>query len=391
MMFELRVTSCELRVRSGSRDATHRRGRPSVRRRPGSNLETRNSKLTTRAFTLTELLVVITIIAILAGLITGAAINALNRAKQAAITLEIQQLDGSLEDFKNTYGAYPPNGMSPEDPIVMTTPDGTELRVLHGNDFVLMFRKAFPRHNEDDNLLRALAGVDPGGSLSDRYLEEGMRSSEALVFWLGGFSADTQYPISGPGGPSYRTDVTNPIEDLEGRNRRYDFDLGRLGPRDSTNSFSGRFIEYIDPQNNTITRRINFWTYTPSGSIEPIAYFDVSRHRAQVQTGPTTFVHNYDPWFYESPTHDGFGYALKRLNETNPGRVEFVNQGKFQILHCGIDDIWGEGLQAFGLYDATGAPKLNNLVVKYPTGPFLNDVADTVGNFMTGTLADEQE
>ena len=30
-----------------------------------------------------------------------------------------------------------------------------------------------------------------------------MNAAEALVFWLGGFSDDPKYPISGPGGPSY--------------------------------------------------------------------------------------------------------------------------------------------------------------------------------------------
>ena len=35
-------------------------------------------------------------------------------------------------------------------------------------------------------------------------LHGGMTAGEALVFWLGGFSSDPKYPISGEGGPSYR-------------------------------------------------------------------------------------------------------------------------------------------------------------------------------------------
>ena len=339
------------------------------------------------AFTLTELLVVITIIAILAGLITGAAVNALNRAKQAAITLEIQQLDGSLEDFKNTYGAYPPNTVSPNNIV----------RALHFTDLSLMLRKAFPRHREPGILIDLLTGA---GSSS---LTDGMTGAEALVFWLGGFSADTQYPISGPGGPSYRFDVTNPVEDLTTRNRRYDFDLGRLGPRDSDGSFydidnggEGRFITYVLTINGVDqTRRINFWRYTPSGSAEPIVYFDASRHRAQVpnpSSGTPPFVNNYDPWFYSNADESELRYALKRFNETGgSSRIEFVNQGKFQLLHCGIDDLWGEGFATFSLAEPDGTPKNINEIVKFPTGPFLLDVADTVGNFMQGTLADEQE
>jgi prepilin-type N-terminal cleavage/methylation domain-containing protein len=48
------------------------------------------------AFTLTELLVVITIIAILTSLITVAAVNALRTAKQARITMEMQQISNAL-------------------------------------------------------------------------------------------------------------------------------------------------------------------------------------------------------------------------------------------------------------------------------------------------------
>ena len=34
-------------------------------------------------------------------------------------------------------------------------------------------------------------------------LPGGMSAGEAVVFWLGGFSSDEKYPISGEGGPSY--------------------------------------------------------------------------------------------------------------------------------------------------------------------------------------------
>jgi len=143
------------------------------------------------AFTLTELLVVITIIAVLAGLITGAAVNALNKAKQAAITLEIQQLDGAFQDFKNEYGAYPPNGMH----------DGsTALMNLVENDFVRMFKKAFPRGQEPLGLIQGLAGTN---AAANENLLNGMNAAEAMVFWLSGFSSDPQFPISGPGGPSF--------------------------------------------------------------------------------------------------------------------------------------------------------------------------------------------
>ena len=347
-----------------------------------------------RAFTLTELLVVITIIAILTSLITVAAVSAMKRANQARITLEIQQLSSAIEQFRNDMGAYPPNGVSPTS---MTNNAGILLVNINVADFNRMFNQAFPRHQEPDFLIAGLAGGAVGGGVGTgtAVLAQGMNGAEALVFWLGGFSKDPKYPISGPGGPSFENAV-GVFEDLEGRNRTFEFDLGRLGPRDANGNFDttvGRVIAYgVDFNNDGDTndagesRLINMWRYTPSGSVQPLAYFDASRHRAQVQTPANTFVVDYDPWFGQlSANITDSLFALKRLNETNLDRFEFVNQGKFQILHCGLDDVWGNFASAFSLVETSGNPIL------FPEGPFIGDIADTLSNFSTGTLEDEQE
>ncbi|NOY41994.1 MAG: prepilin-type N-terminal cleavage/methylation domain-containing protein [Planctomycetes bacterium] len=366
-----------------SRDLTDRRRLP---RCIASPLQaTRNPK---SAFTLTELLVVITIIAVLASLITVAVGNALRKAKQAAITLEIQQLSGSFEDFKNEYGAYPPNGMNPGTGINNLL--GNEISPIVLSDFRRMFRKAFPRHQEDQALLDRLAGI--GASP----LPGGMTAAEAMVFWLGGFSSDPQFPLSGPGGPSFAdrtTDADNLLlrddEILEGRNRRYDFDLGRLGPRnadgvfhDADNGGEGRYIIYTI---GGVDRRINFWQYAPNAFEQPLVYIDVSRHT---------------PEAYDMPALGPMGtmpmvHALEKLREgvsapINRSDLVFVNQGKFQILHAGIDDAWGTFRQmSLSMQVADGNDYLQ--VIRFPDGPFIGDIADTVGNFGIGTLADEQE
>src|SRR4051812_46442159 len=64
------------------------------------------------AFTLVELLVVITIISVLAALITVAAIGALKKAQEARIKAEINQIATAVDEYKNKTTAYPPNSQT---------------------------------------------------------------------------------------------------------------------------------------------------------------------------------------------------------------------------------------------------------------------------------------
>ncbi|TWU28286.1 type II secretion system protein [Bythopirellula polymerisocia] len=352
-------------------------------------------RLASSAFTLTELLVVITIIAILAALITAGAMNALNASKRARISLEINQLGQSIEEVKNKYGAYPPNGMSFQGE---SNYSGTVVSQLTTSDFERMFKKAFPRSQEPVGLIRRLGGATGNQNPGDpSLLPNGMNSAEAVYFWLGGFSEDTQYPLSGPGGPAFDpTSTTGEV--LESRNREYEFDLGRLGPRndsgvfhDTDNGGQGRYVTYDNPKNTGPARlRINLWRYNPSGSERPYLYFDASRH---------------DPIDYDQNL-TGLGqndsvqiYALKKLREgfstsntPAPKDIVFVNKGKFQILHSGLDDAWGS-FKPFSILNASGNVNTGDAsgVFLFPTGPFTGDVADTLTNFTPGTLESAQE
>ena len=59
-------------------------------------------------FTLVELLAVIMIIALLAGLVTPAVMRARNSARNAAIKAEIDMLHMAIMNYKNEYGSFPP-------------------------------------------------------------------------------------------------------------------------------------------------------------------------------------------------------------------------------------------------------------------------------------------
>ena len=81
-------------------------------------------------FTLTELLVVITIMAILTGLVVAGAYTAIQRGKETSILTEIDQLSGAVEAFKEKHGAYPPNGVMNNGLMTMLISSLSRFKVL---------------------------------------------------------------------------------------------------------------------------------------------------------------------------------------------------------------------------------------------------------------------
>ncbi|MDO4584646.1 MAG: type II secretion system protein [Planctomycetia bacterium] len=66
-------------------------------------------------FTLVELLTVIIIISLLAGMISGAAYYAVTSVNQSVIRQEISQLELALNAYKAEFGEYPPDGTNSTD------------------------------------------------------------------------------------------------------------------------------------------------------------------------------------------------------------------------------------------------------------------------------------
>jgi prepilin-type N-terminal cleavage/methylation domain-containing protein len=356
------------------------------------------------AFTLIELLVVITIIGILVALITVAAVAALRTARQTEIKAEINQMDTALMEYKNKTTAFPPNCQTDAN----TGPLDDRLIL---NDLKRHMKQAFPRHQEPPELIAALAGMlDTGQPLpTGQGLQGGMTAGEAIVFWLGGFSSDARYPISGEGGPSYEipslANATNrTLDPIESRQWVFPFEVGRLAPRNDDEYFDDSTRRFIEYNFKGEFRRINFWQYAPRNSQQPYLYFDTSRHPAAVLLG-STVTGPFDPPAATRPSGlgpDGIGlhvHALKKAIDSQSADVpiQFVEPEKFQILHCGLDEAWDEG--AFERMSAHGVsePPLNldprkiDSYLLFPAGPFIGEVADTIVNFTTETKLEDAQ
>ena len=353
------------------------------------------------AFTLVELLVVITIIGILASLITVAAIGALKAMQRTRIKAEITEVSNGFDEYKNKVTAYPPNcqtdGTGTGNPLV-------EADVL--NDLKRHIKQVATRSAESDDLARVLTGQTASVTASyPNVLEGGLTAAEAIPFWLGGFSSDPKFPISGDGGgPSYRIDnltggVTPAQADpIESRKWIYPFDITRLGPRDSNGYFNGRFIEYTDPKNQNQRRRINFWTYTPAKSDQPLLYFDTSRHPVgTARSSQLTGV--YDPPAATLDTSNpnlAKVFAFKKVVETagpvaTTPQIQWINPDRFQVIHCGIDNAWDtDTFQKMAAPRSAGSNDPADYLL-FPGGPFIGEMADTIVNFTTETTIEDAQ
>jgi prepilin-type N-terminal cleavage/methylation domain-containing protein len=117
-------------------------------------------------FTLVELLAVIMIIALLAGLLTPAVMRSLNSARNAAIRAEIDLLHTAIMNYKNEYGSFPPS-----------------IGVMGSTNFAYKHLKR--------NFARASDAALPGLPLAGR-----VTPSSSLLSWLGGYTDDPTDPLA---------------------------------------------------------------------------------------------------------------------------------------------------------------------------------------------------
>lgn len=244
---------------------------------------TRRSLRQRTAFTLTEMLMVIAIIGILAGILTPVLMGAYARANEFKIQNDIIGLDGGIAKFKTKHGFYPPAigpGMA-----IDTTNRATAVSAMRR-----YLNRIAPNNSEGNGSAASLLGIwydNVGVNLDSR---------SSLVFWLSGLCKNKQYPLTGGTGGAL------PAYDNKSVDRDILFEFS-----DSQLEVSGVVAIYNqaagkDEGDSAYRYRDSkSYTATVSGTVVALAY------------------------------HDGFDAAAP------PNPINFQNPDSFQIVAPGLD------------------------------------------------------
>jgi prepilin-type N-terminal cleavage/methylation domain-containing protein len=327
-------------------------------------------------FTLVEMLVVIVIIGILAGLLTGAVIMARSSARVGICRAEIAQLEMALEMYKNKFGEYPPDFAF----TASSVPDA--LRIPARQRVLNHIRKRWPRYvlppgdvdTQWNTLWQNLSTLYGNLDIS----ENTFTPASALVFWLGGLPEDGTSDRWVPQG--FHSDPTNPFKPGTPREKPlFEFDRERiisspLSYRPNVGNIPTGPIVYFRSYRMPSTGRYEYG-YLTGNEIEVVRFPHDGPHPEFGQAVPYL-----EPWTNmpdpSQASDDDFDDANLRRSWRNPE--------SFQIISPGLDGTFGIGLN---VPQGPGNPSLFR--VTKIGARFSPEDYDNIANFCQRTLEDE--
>jgi type II secretory pathway pseudopilin PulG len=296
-----------------------------------------------------ELLVVMAILGILAGLlawgVNAARVSILKRAQ----AFELQSIASAVEAYRTKYGDYPPDGSSW--PVMEA-----HLRKAFPNILVSELALLNPALSQQNGLIRNdndLTGSHPHLA---RYVSTspGLRSgrvfdaAEALVFFLGGFSSDPQRPITGPGGPLKQVGSAY-IYNTQRENAFFEFKIGRLTLDPNTGASTDETVYSEGVPNDLMPVYVgNGPTYQQLGV--PIIYFDSRTYQiAGATVNDNSYYFNfYSPGLVDTRNVQGSTRNCARpflSMDLDPNKgnnaLRYANDKTFQVMNGGYDRIYG--------------------------------------------------
>ncbi len=365
-------------------------------------------------FTLVELLVVITIIGLLAGLLLPAINGAVRSAKEAAVASEISLLDQALASFKTRYGDYPPSfvvldesGLYANNAQLVQAVQTYFQQVggLTGTQLNTQTTKAIQRSERYVKKFFNRMGATPqdingDGAFNRFWILEG---DECLVFFLGGvprqnaqtfeltgFCKKPDWPmfarVETSNNAAYKQTLNrdNPIFEFKA-DRLVDFDgdgfpsyIDSLGTDEQSRPyvyFSSYGSNAYDPQDCNFNPLSNAISYNPS--LSDIVDLDFGKNYARIFGGNTGFSISPNPYTTGPAFPTGRSPAWQKPQS-------------YQIISAGVDRVYGYGGQFAGKTKSEPLPldatDISVPRVDPPSESSRSPEADNITNFSQGRL-----
>lgn len=305
-------------------------------------------------FTLIEIMVVVVIIGILAAILVPVLGGISQRAKEAAVKVEIGSLETAITDFRAEYGVNPPSHIHLFERATQWNAHPRDKGTI-----TRIWPRFFFGKNRDLN-----ANGTPGEADPDNDGEPGIHLSgaECLVFFLGGMTV-----FDNAGNPSMSGFSRNPADpflrpQVLGETRKgpfFEFQTARLVDIDNYNTtgpgtLGDRFPEYIDSLANQTAPYLYLSSYNGRG-YQPEDTWVFNPHG-----GPPTNPHN--------PV-GGYGQSASSYWKPKSFQIISPGVGPHENSVTGVYQPYGLG----GIYNPTNTELLSE------------QDGDNITNFSQGT------
>nr|WP_145035090.1 type II secretion system protein [Caulifigura coniformis] len=295
-----------------------------------------------RGFSMVELLIVITIIAILVSLLLVGVQAAVGRARVATVVSELKNLEQAIKAFESEFGMQPPS-------FILLYERGSDWTA---NDQWTRASRSIIRQLWKDYDFTQNVDFDGDGNTGGVYKTFRLTGAECLVFFLGGMV-------------SVDNSVTPPVYTPKGFSKVPANPFGRQAGGALGGARSGPFYEFKSTQllssTSTTTGSTNpegMYVYLDAipGQTRPIQYFSSyggSGYRVYGINGQLGASASSTEAGDNEAFYDSFGWVYTKTPGSASTAPEPYNPNTFQLISPGLDGEYGDANLCGGYVNAT--------------------------------------